>query len=67
MSKAKTNQLALKIRRLRASLGLTQEQFAAKVGVTFSTVNRWESGKSRPSPLAIRQIEELFPQLAKSD
>ena len=26
------------IRQLRAALGLTQEQFAAKVGVTFSTV-----------------------------
>ena len=43
---------------LRSKLGMTQEQFAAKVGVTFSTVNRWESGKSKPSPLAMRQIEE---------
>jgi DNA-binding transcriptional regulator YiaG len=40
-------------------LGLTQEQFAAKVGVTFSTVNRWESGKSKPSPLALKMIEKL--------
>jgi len=47
------------IRELRAALGLTQEQFAAKVGVTFSTVNRWESSKSNPSPLARRRIEEL--------
>lgn len=53
------NDLAKKIRDLRSRLGLTQEQFAAKVGVTFSTVNRWESGKSKPSPLAMRQIEEL--------
>lgn len=42
------------------AMGLTKEQLAAKVGVTFSTVNRWESGKSRPSPLALRRIEELF-------
>ena len=48
------------IKELRGTLGLTQEQFAAKVGVTFSTVNRWESGKSKPSPLAMRQIEELM-------
>ncbi|RME60947.1 XRE family transcriptional regulator [Candidatus Parcubacteria bacterium] len=47
------------IKELRAALGLTQEQFAAKVGVTFSTVNSWESGKSKPSPLARRCIEEL--------
>jgi len=53
------NDLAKKIRDLRSRLGLTQEQFAAKVGVTFSTVNRWESGKSKPSPLAAQQIQGL--------
>ena len=53
------------IRKLRTALDLTQEQFAAKVGVTFSTVNRWESGKSKPSPLAMRQIEELSAELAE--
>lgn len=60
MPKTEENELARKIRGLRSKLGLTQEQFAAKVGVTFSTVNRWESGKSKPSPLAMRRIEELF-------
>jgi len=60
MPKIEDNELARKIRELRSNLGLTQEQFAAKVGVTFSTVNRWESGKSKPSPLAMRQIEELM-------
>ncbi len=50
---------ATMIRKLRLALGLTQEQFAAKVGVTFSTANRWESGKSKPSPLAMQQIKEL--------
>jgi len=58
--KTEENSLARKIRDLRSKLGLTQEQFAAKVGVTFSTVNRWESAKSKPSPLAMRQIEELM-------
>ncbi len=47
------------IRELRTAMGLTQEQFAAKVGVTFSTVNRWENGRGRPSPLALRRIEEM--------
>ena len=63
MPKIKDNELARKIRELRSKLGLTQEQFAAQVGVTFSTVNRWESGKSKPSPLAMRQIEELRERL----
>jgi DNA-binding transcriptional regulator YiaG len=60
MPMTEENDLARKIRNLRSKLGLTQERFAAKVGVTFSTVNRWESGKSKPSPLAMRQIEELM-------
>lgn len=66
MSKVRENELARKIRELRSRLGLTQEQFAAKVGVTFSTVNRWESGKSRPSPLALKRINELRRTLEDS-
>jgi Predicted transcriptional regulators len=45
---------------LRAALNLTQEQFAAKLGVTVSTVNRWENGKGNPSPLARIRIHELW-------
>ena len=48
---------------LRAALGLTQERFAAKVGVTVSTVNRWENGKGAPSPLAQQRIEELWEKV----
>ncbi len=57
------NNLPNLIKKLRNKLGLTQEQFAAKIGVTFSTVNRWENGKGKPSPLAIRQIMELKKKL----
>jgi len=53
------------IRELRADLGLTQERFAGKIGVTFSTVNRWENGKGKPSPLAILRIEQLRKELEK--
>ena len=48
------------VKSLRAALNLTQEQFAAKLGVTVSTVNRWENGKGKPSPLARIRIEELW-------
>ena len=51
--------LRKEIKYLRSRLNLTQEQFAARVGVTFSTVNRWENGRGTPSPLAMRRIEEL--------
>ena len=58
------NAVAKMIRNLRAKLGLTQEQFAAKVGVTWSTVNRWENGRGKPSPLALRRIEEMRTEVS---
>ena len=48
------------VRELRKRTGLTQEKFAAKLGVTFPTINRWENGRARPSPLAMQKIEELL-------
>ena len=44
---------------LRKKLGMTQEQLARELGVTVGTVNRWENGRFRPSPLAIRGLERL--------
>lgn len=55
------------IREQRIALGLTQEQFAAKVGVTYSTVNRWENNKAKPSPLALRTINELQKELEQNN
>ena len=44
---------------LRKRLGMTQEQLARELGVTVGTVNRWENGRFRPSPLALRGLERL--------
>jgi transcriptional regulator with XRE-family HTH domain len=38
--------------------GLTQEQFGAYLGVTYATINRWENGRSQPSPMAMDKIEQ---------
>jgi transcriptional regulator with XRE-family HTH domain len=46
------------IREFRLLTGLTQEQFGAYLGVTYGTVNRWENGHSRPSPMAMDKIEQ---------
>lgn len=51
------------IRELRTRLGLTQEKFAARLGVAFPTINRWENGHTKPSPLALRQIELLMAEV----
>ena len=68
MTAGKTNGInrSEMIKKLRKQLGLTQEQFAAKLGVTFSTVNRWEAGRSKPSPLAWREIERLSKSVSKA-
>lgn len=52
-------------RQLRTCLGLTQEKLAARLGVTFPTINRWENGRANPSPLALKQIEDLLAALGK--
>lgn len=53
------------IRELRQRLGATQEQLAAKLGVTFASVNRWENGHSNPSPLAQKQIQTLLKDMGR--
>jgi putative transcriptional regulator len=51
--------LATVVRELREALGLTQEGLARELGVTVSTVFRWEKGRSQPSGLACRALERL--------
>jgi putative transcriptional regulator len=56
------SQTAKQIKDLRYRLEMTQEQFAMKLGVTTSSVCRWERGESQPSPLALRIIELMINQ-----
>ena len=54
------------VKEVRRQLGLSQEELAHELGVSFATVNRWENGKTMPSKMARtvwkqfcqRQIEE---------
>lgn len=47
------------IKQIRLRLGLSQEALAHKIGVTFQTINRWERGLNKPSPLALEKIRKL--------
>ena len=47
---------------LRRRLNMTQEEFAHTIGVTVSTVNRWENGHIEPSRLARKAMEGLLAQ-----
>ena len=48
-----------RIKRLRARLALSQAELAARLGVSFATVNRWERGLTKPSPLSWQQLVRL--------
>ncbi len=50
------------VKALRQRLGLTQEQFAHRLGVTFASVNRWENGQVKPSPMARQKLDALDRQ-----
>jgi len=50
----------IKIKELREALGMTQEEFARDLGVSFVTVNRWENKHASPSPMALRRLEEAM-------
>ncbi len=45
-----------RIKQFRARLGLTQLELATRLGVSFATVNRWENGQTKPSPLSWHQL-----------
>jgi len=50
------------ITQLRKKLGLTQEGLAAKLGVSFTTLNRWENGKIEPRGKAKKAILNLIEE-----
>lgn len=58
---------ALRIKRVRKQLGLSQVEFARRLGVARVTVTRWENGSRKPSSIAARAIRStLTPQEARA-
>ncbi len=37
------------IKTLREARFMSQEAFAKEIGVSFTTINRWENGKAKPT------------------
>jgi DNA-binding transcriptional regulator YiaG len=58
-------EIAALIREARQLLQVSQVEFASKVGVSFQSVNRWENGRNRPIPLALKQIEKLLHDMGE--
>jgi len=51
------------LRTIRASLDLTQEQLADRLGVSFASVNRWEGGVNLPQKAARAAIAALAAEV----
>ncbi len=54
--------LSIAIKKIRHKSFMTQEEFATEMGVAFSTVNRWENGKTIPNMTAMKQIKDYCEQ-----
>ncbi|MCC5629491.1 helix-turn-helix domain-containing protein [Nostoc sphaeroides CHAB 2801] len=65
MELGKSLKISNLIRELRQQLDLSQEKFAAKLGVSLRTVNRWENGSTVPSQMALKLIEEMLRKMGE--
>ncbi|MEG1525646.1 MAG: helix-turn-helix transcriptional regulator [Clostridia bacterium] len=45
-------ELSFLLKEVRTEIGLTQAETAQALHLSFSTINRWENGRARPSRLA---------------
>ncbi len=45
---------------LRLKLNVSQEELAKLLGVSFSSVNRWENGRHEPTKIAKAKLKKLF-------
>ena len=47
------------VKRIREKLIITQGELAELLGVSFASINRWETGKHEPTTKIKRKIVEL--------
>ena len=47
------------IKLVRLKLHMSQTEYSKLLDVSFSTINRWENGKSSPNYRALRNFEKL--------
>ncbi len=47
------------VKKIRLELGLSQEGLARELHVGFTSVNRWENGRTKPNRIARHALIEL--------
>ena len=59
--------LSERVRELRKRNGWAQEDLAREIGVSLSTVQRWEKQGGSPTRLARRELARLFREAGIGD
>ena len=52
-------QLSTIIKKTRQKAFMSQEAFAKELKVSVSTINRWETGKSKPNLTAMKEMKSF--------
>ena len=55
------------VKEVRRQLGISQEELAHELGVSFATINRWENGKTTPFKLARTQFDAFCEKRIKQN
>ncbi len=55
-------ELRERVKQLRKRKGWAQEDLAREIGVSLSTVQRWENKGGKPTRLARRELKKLFTE-----
>ncbi|HEX2174213.1 MAG TPA: helix-turn-helix transcriptional regulator [Dehalococcoidia bacterium] len=53
------------LKRWRESHGLTQQQLADEVGVTWVTIARWEAGSRSPNKFTLPLLEKAIARIER--
>jgi DNA-binding transcriptional regulator YiaG len=57
------NNIEVKVKEIRGKMGWSQEDLAREIGVSLSTVHRWEKYGVKPSRLAQRELQRLLERV----
>lgn len=53
------------VKEVRTQLGISQEDLARELGLSFATINRWENGQVQPSRLARNHFQAFCNRMEK--
>ena len=53
------------VKEVRRQLALSQEDLARELGVSYTTINRWENGQSQPSKMAKVLLESFCEKMTE--